>query len=100
MREVIALGPAAIEGSIKPGDRLVSVNGEEIARENLDNCWRIRWQAGRARVETAGKRRDVVVRPVSTVRRPVCCTASGWRSAARWWIASPAARLVMSISRT
>ena len=32
VREVIALGPAAIEGSIKPGDRLVSVNGEVETR--------------------------------------------------------------------
>ena len=37
VREVIALGPAAIEGSIKPGDRLVSVNGEVIGAKNLDS---------------------------------------------------------------
>jgi tricorn protease len=57
VREVIALGPAAIEGSIKPGDRLVSVNGEGVGVKNLDSMLE----------DTVGKTRDAVVRPVSSV---------------------------------
>ncbi len=34
VREVIALGPADIEGTIHPGDTLVSVNGETRCREH------------------------------------------------------------------
>src|SRR5271170_4553726 len=68
VREVIALGPAAIEGSIKPGDRLVSVNGEAVGAKNLDSMLEDtvgkRVELG---VETAGKTRDAVVRPVSSV---------------------------------
>jgi tricorn protease len=67
VREVIALGPAAIEGSIKPGDRLVSVNGEPVGEKNLDSMLEDtvskRVVLG---VETAGKTRDAVVRPVSS----------------------------------
>jgi C-terminal processing protease CtpA/Prc len=68
VREVIALGPAAIEGSIKPGDRLVSVNGEAIGTKNLDGM--LEDTVGKRvvlGVETAGKTRDAVVRPVSSV---------------------------------
>jgi len=68
VREVIALGPAAIEGSIKPGDRLVSVNGEAVGAKNLDGM--LEDTVGKRvvlGVETAGKTRDVVVRPVSSV---------------------------------
>jgi tricorn protease len=68
VREVIALGPAAIEGSIKPGDRLVSVNGEAVAAKNLDSM--LEDTVGKRVVlgiETAGKTRDAVVRPVSSV---------------------------------
>ncbi len=68
VREVIALGPAAIEGSIKPGDRLVSVNGEAIGAKNLDGM--LEDTVGKRVVlgiETAGKTRDAVVRPVSSV---------------------------------
>jgi tricorn protease len=67
VREVIALGPAAIEGSIKPGDRLVSVNGEEIGAKNLDGM--LEDTVGKRvvlGVETHGKTRDAVVRPVSS----------------------------------
>jgi tricorn protease len=67
VREVIALGPAAIEGSIKPGDRLVSVNGETIDAKNLDGMLEDtvskRVVLG---IETAGKTREAVVRPVSS----------------------------------
>ena len=68
VREVIALGPAAIEGTIKPGDRLVSVNGEPVGVKNLDGMLedtvRKRVVLG---IETAGKTRDAVVRPVSSL---------------------------------
>jgi tricorn protease len=68
VREVIALGPAAIEGSIKPGDHLVSVNGEVVGAKNLDGM--LEDTVGKRAVlgiETAGKTRDAVVRPVSSV---------------------------------
>jgi C-terminal processing protease CtpA/Prc len=68
VREVIALGPAAIEGSIKPGDRLVSVNGEVVGTKNLDGM--LEDTVGKRVVlgiETAGKTRDAVVRPVSSI---------------------------------
>jgi tricorn protease len=68
VREVIALGPAAIEGSIKPGDRLVSVNGEAVGAKNLDGM--LEDTVGKRvvlGVETHGKTRDAVVRPVSSV---------------------------------
>ncbi|MEG3175975.1 S41 family peptidase [Sphingomonas sp. RB3P16] len=66
VREVITLGPAAIE-KIVPGDRIVSVGGVAVgARGNLDalleNTVGRRVALG---VEGAGGRRDVVVRPVS-----------------------------------
>ncbi len=67
VREVIALGPAAIEGSIKPGDRLVSVNGEAVGTKNLDSM--LEDAVGKRTllgIETAGKTRDAVVRPVSS----------------------------------
>jgi tricorn protease len=67
VREVIALGPAAIEGSIKPGDRLVSVNGEDVGAKNLDSM--LEDTVGKRvalGVETHGKTRDAVVRPVSS----------------------------------
>ena len=68
VREVIALGPAAIEGTIKPGDRLLSVNGKDIGTKNLDSM--LEDTVGKRvvlGVETHGKTRDAVVRPVSTV---------------------------------
>lgn len=68
--EVIALGPAALEGSIRPGETLIAVNGEQLsAGVNLDKL--LRGQAGKRTVltiaDTAGKsRREAVVRPVAT----------------------------------
>ncbi len=74
VRAVVALGPAAIEGTLKPGETLLAVNGDALAPGvNLD----------RLLTDTIGKRvvlrvaaadgatRDVVVRPVSAA------TASG-----------------------
>ncbi|MEO6806653.1 MAG: S41 family peptidase [Edaphobacter sp.] len=67
VREVIALGPAAIEGSIQLGDRLVSVDGNAIGEKNLDSM--LEDMVGKRvvlGVETHGKTRDAVVRPVSS----------------------------------
>uniref|UniRef100_UPI0035CA99C1 S41 family peptidase n=1 Tax=uncultured Sphingomonas sp. TaxID=158754 RepID=UPI0035CA99C1 len=66
VREVVTLGPAAIE-RIVPGERIVSVGGVAVgAHGNLDalleNTVGRRVTLG---VEGAGGRRDVVVRPVS-----------------------------------
>jgi len=67
VREVIALGPAAIEGSIKSGDRLVSVNGDAVGPKNLDGMLEDTvGKRGVLGIETAGKTRDAVVRPVSS----------------------------------
>ena len=67
IREVVALGPAAIEGAIKPGDTLVAVNGQALTPGvSLDRL--LRGQAGKRVVltlSTAGKTREAVVRPVS-----------------------------------
>lgn len=63
--EVITLGPAFIEGSIKPGDRLVSIDGEPVGWHDIDQMLEDtvnhRVVLG---IETAGKTRDAVVRPV------------------------------------
>ncbi len=65
VREVIALGPAAIEGSIKPGDKLVAINGEPLGARDLDQALEdtVNRRTTLA-VETAGKSRDVVLRPI------------------------------------
>jgi len=68
IREVVALGPAALEGSIRPGDRLVSVNGTQIDRTtNLDSL--LQNQVGRRTVlgidSASGGTREAVVRPVT-----------------------------------
>ncbi len=66
--EVIALGPAAIEGSIKPGETLVAVNGTVIGPHvNLDEL--LLDQVGKRTVLTisgGGKTREATVRPVTT----------------------------------
>lgn len=68
VREIVTLGPAAVEQSIKVGDRLLSINGTAIAADtNLDAL--LEHQVGdRIRVEVAGAtgRRDVILRPVSS----------------------------------
>lgn len=69
IREVIVLGPAALEGSIKPGETLVAVNGEKLSPGvNLDKL--LRGQAGKRTVLTvadaSGKTREAIVRPVAT----------------------------------
>ncbi|MCF8506125.1 MAG: peptidase S41 [Caulobacter sp.] len=70
IKEVITLGPASIEGSIKPGETLVAVNGERLAPGvSLDRV--MRGQTGKRVVLTIGaageaaKTREAVVRPVS-----------------------------------
>jgi len=82
VREVINLGPAFIAGSIKAGDRIVSVNGQAIAAyTNLDAL--MQNQVGDRVVlgftNTTG-RHEAIVRPVGAG------TASGL--AYRQWVAS------------
>lgn len=63
VREVIALGPADIEGSIKPGDVLTAVDGKPAgAGVNLDSLLLDR--AGKRTVLTVSGR-QAVVRPVA-----------------------------------
>ena len=67
VREVVPLGPASLEGTIHPGDRLLAVDGTPIAAAtNLDSL--LEDQVGKRvvlSVETAGKKRDAIVRPVT-----------------------------------
>lgn len=63
VREVVALGPAAIEGSIKPGDVLTAVDGKPLGvGVNLDSLLLDR--AGKRSVLTVSGR-QAVVRPVA-----------------------------------
>ncbi|MCI0490351.1 MAG: LpqB family beta-propeller domain-containing protein [Blastocatellia bacterium] len=68
--EVIALGPAAIAGNIKPGDYLLAVDGAQIAaRTNLDEL--LDHRVGRrvaltvASSSDGADKREVIVRPVN-----------------------------------
>ncbi len=70
IREIVPLGPVALEGSVKVGDRILAVNGTAVgAGVNLDQ-W-LEDAAGRRVVLSvapggdAAKKRDVVVRPVT-----------------------------------
>jgi Tol biopolymer transport system component/C-terminal processing protease CtpA/Prc len=67
VREVIDLGPAAIEGSIKAGDVLTAIDGRQIgAGVNLDSL--LLDKAGKRTVltvSTAGRAREVIVRPIA-----------------------------------
>jgi len=70
IRQVVELGPSAIEGSIKPGERLVAIDGSAIGpHDNLDQ--RLVGKVGRRTTLTiagaGGATREVVVRPVTTV---------------------------------
>lgn len=68
IREVIALGPADIEGSIRIGDRLVAVEGQTLtdgAGLNALLLDRIGKRTTLTISSTAGVRREAVVRPVS-----------------------------------
>jgi C-terminal processing protease CtpA/Prc len=66
VREVVKLGPAAIEGTIKPGDTLTAVDARPLAAGvNLDSLLVDR--SGKRTVLTVssgGKAHDAVVRPV------------------------------------
>ncbi len=70
IREVVPLGPVALEGSVHVGDRILAVNGQAVgAGVNLDQL--LEDAAGRRVVlsvssgaDTA-KKRDVIVRPVT-----------------------------------
>lgn len=67
VRDIIALGPAAIEGSIRPGDTLLAVNGQTIGpNTNLDAL--LLDQIGKRtvlKVSGPAGTREVVVRPIS-----------------------------------
>lgn len=67
VREVIALGPADIEGSIRPGDVLAAVDGRRLGPGiSLDAL--MLDQAGKRTVltvSTGGNTREAVVRPVA-----------------------------------
>ncbi len=66
VREVVPLGPASLEGTIKPGDHLLAVDGTPItASTNLDSL--LEDKSGKRTVlsiETDGKKREAIVRPV------------------------------------
>jgi Tol biopolymer transport system component/C-terminal processing protease CtpA/Prc len=67
VREVVPLGPASLEGTIHPGDRLLAVDGTPVAANtNIDAL--LEDKVGKRvvlSVETAGKKRDAIVRPVT-----------------------------------
>ncbi len=70
IREVVPLGPAALEGSIKPGETLLAVDGEALGPQvDLDSLLqnkvdrRVVLQIGAA--GNAARKRDAIVRPVS-----------------------------------
>jgi C-terminal processing protease CtpA/Prc len=68
VREVITLGPAFIEGSIKPGDVLLAVDGHAVAPGvDLDQLMLDRAEKRTVlSVRTGAATRPVVVRPVSS----------------------------------
>ena len=70
IREVIDLGPAAIEGTIKPGETLLAVNGTAVGpHTNLDRLLenevdkRVALEVGAA--GDASKKREAIVRPIA-----------------------------------
>ncbi len=70
IREIVPLGPVALEGSVHVGDRLLAVNGQAVgAGVNLDQL--LEDAAGRRVVLSVSsgtdvsKKREVVVRPVT-----------------------------------
>lgn len=67
VRDIVTLGPAFIEGTIRPGERLVSVNGQTLDDGvNLDSL--LLNEVGkqvRLGIDTGSNRRNVTVRPVS-----------------------------------
>jgi tricorn protease len=69
VREVVPLGPAAVEGGIHAGDKLLAVNGHALdAHTNLDEL--MEDQAGRRTVLKVagkdGKEREAIVQPVDS----------------------------------
>ncbi len=66
VREVVALSPAAIEGTLKPGDKLTAVNGDPIGTRDLDQLLEDTVNRRTSlTVETAGKSREVILRPIA-----------------------------------
>jgi Tol biopolymer transport system component/C-terminal processing protease CtpA/Prc len=70
IREVVALGPADIEGSIKPGETLLKVNGADVG-PHVDLDQLLLDQVGKRvtlTISDGKKTREAVVRPVSTAQ--------------------------------
>ncbi len=67
VREVVPLGPASLEGTIRPGDHLLAVDGALLApNTNLDSLLEDKVNKRVVlSVETAGRKRDAIVRPVT-----------------------------------
>ncbi len=70
VREVVPLGPAAVEASIHPGDRILSINGESIEpNTNLDSL--LEDQVGKRTVLSVAtaadlsKKHEVILRPIT-----------------------------------
>ena len=67
VREVVPLGPAALEGTIHPGDRLLGVDGTPIAPSTNLNAL-LEDKVGKRlvlNIQTRDKTRDAIVRPVA-----------------------------------
>ena len=59
--------PPAIEGSIKPGDKLLAINGEPIGQQDVDKLLEDTVNHRTVlSVETSGKTRDVILRPIAS----------------------------------
>ncbi len=74
IREVIPLGPAALEGSIKPGEILLAVDGDAVGpHTNLDSLLQNKVDRRVVlRIGSGGgpaKERDAIVRPISSGAR-------------------------------
>ena len=104
IREVITLGPASIEGSIKPGETLVAVNGRPVAPGiDLDALLLDRArQAHRADASRTGGRRPRGGGAPGVARRSrrACSTATGSTSRAPMSRRSAAVGSAMSTSPT
>ncbi len=79
VREVVPLGPASLEGTVHPGDRLLAVDGNPIQpAANLDAL--LEDKVGKRvvlRIQTGAKTRDAIVRPV-TLQVEAGLLYNGW----------------------
>ena len=78
-----SLGPAAIEGTIKPGDVLTAVDGKRLAPGPTSTPDADRASSARCLPSPQAARRAAVVRPVPRGRRPQP-TAPGSTTSAPW----------------